>query len=219
MNHKKVAFIICTNNKLYYEECVFYLSKLIVPEDMVVDIIAIENAEYLTKAYNDAMKRTDAKYKVYLHQDTFIINQNFIEDVLRLFNNPEIGMIGLAGIEDLKRFFINGFCWSKGEAYVNAVTKAYRIFFGDIEDDHAYVQAIDGMIMITQYDYPWREDRYKGWDYYDISQSMVFLENGKKIVVPKQNRPWIMHDHGILNYGNYNYWKQLFLEEYPQFKN
>lgn len=35
------------------------------------------------------MKETSAKYKVYLHQDTFIIYKNFIQDILSIFKeNP-----------------------------------------------------------------------------------------------------------------------------------
>lgn len=217
MNQNKVAFIICTNNKLYYDECVYYLSKLNIPEGMEVDVIAIEQAEYMTKAYNEAMNASDAKYKVYLHQDVFIVNTNFIADILTIFRNPEVGMIGVAGCHNLKEFFANEYWWDKGECYTNDVTDVRRTVFGKIVGEYEAVQAIDAMLMITQYDYPWREDRYKGWDFYDFSQSMEFLKHGKQIVVPEQKTPWIMHDHGLLEYGNYDHWKQLFLEEYPQF--
>lgn len=217
MNQNKVAFIICTNNKLYYDECVYYLSKLNIPEGIEVDVVAIEQAEYMTKAYNEAMNASDAKYKVYLHHDVFIVNADFIQDILTIFRNPEVGMIGLAGSSNLKEFFANEYWWNKGECYANSVTVAHQLVFGKVVGEYETVQAIDGMLMVTQYDYPWREDRYKGWDFYDFSQSMVFLEHGKQIVVPNQKTPWIMHDHGFLEYSNYNQWKQLFLEEYPQF--
>ena len=45
-----------------------------------------------------AMQKTDAKYKVYLHQNVFIINQNFIKDILDIFQqNKNIGLLGVAG--------------------------------------------------------------------------------------------------------------------------
>lgn len=31
------------------------------------------------------MRESDDKYKVYLHQDTFIINKNFIYDIIDIF--------------------------------------------------------------------------------------------------------------------------------------
>lgn len=42
MNDKKIAFIICTNNNLYYEECVRYINELIIPTGYLIDIIAIK---------------------------------------------------------------------------------------------------------------------------------------------------------------------------------
>ena len=46
------------------------------------------------------------------------------------------------------------------------------------------VEAIDGLIMITQYDIPWREDLFQKWDFYDVSQSMEFIRHGYKVAVP-----------------------------------
>ena len=216
MNDHKIAFIICTNNKLYLDECKHYISCLNVPAGFETEIISIEGAEYMTKAYNQAMNSSSAKYKVYLHQDVFILNPNFIQDFLNIFENPNIGMIGLAGMDIARNFFPN-LMWSHGTLYMNAVTRAGQESFGHIDNDYIKVQTIDGMIMITQYDLPWREDKYTGWHYYDFSQSMVFLKNNYEIVVPKQKIPWIMHDHGIVNYDNYNYWKNIFLEEHAKF--
>ena len=41
----------------------------------------------MTSGYNNAMKKTDAKYKVYLHQDVFILNHNFLMDILFYLGN------------------------------------------------------------------------------------------------------------------------------------
>ena len=76
MNSNKIAFIICTNDELYFNECLHYINHLSIPEGFTVDVISIENAEYMTKAYNEAMNQSDAKYKVYMHQDVFILNKN-----------------------------------------------------------------------------------------------------------------------------------------------
>lgn len=53
---KKVAFIICANNELYYEECQWYLNQLCVPEGYETDIICITEAESMAAAYNAAMQ-------------------------------------------------------------------------------------------------------------------------------------------------------------------
>ena len=30
------------------------------------------------------------------------------------------------------------------------------------------VEGVDGLLMATQYDIPWREDLFDGWDFYDL---------------------------------------------------
>ena len=48
--------------------------------------------------FNEAMQLSDAKYKVFLHQDVFIVYKNFIRDLLWIFDqDKEIGMIGMVG--------------------------------------------------------------------------------------------------------------------------
>lgn len=212
MNDKKFAFIICSNNSLYLNECLHYISCLNVPDSYETEIITITDAEYMTKAYNAAMHSCDAKYKIYLHQDSFIINRNLLYDILKIFENPDVGMIGVAGAKSLQKFF-PGLMWTHGMVYMNAVNYANCEFFSNPDSDYECVEAIDGLMMITQYDVPWREDIYTGWHYYDISQSLEFIKHNYKIAVPKQLSPWVMHDHGIMSYTDYHYWKNRFLEE------
>ncbi|MGO0862567.1 glycosyltransferase, partial [Clostridioides difficile] len=85
MNNEKICFITCVNNERAYQECVFYINNLNVPPNLNIEIMAVRNALSMTSAYNKIMNLTDAKYKVYLHQDTFIINKDFITDVLKIF--------------------------------------------------------------------------------------------------------------------------------------
>lgn len=54
---------------------------------------SIPDAEYITQAYNAAMQASDAKYKIYLHQDVFLLNKKLIEDILEIFKDETIGMI------------------------------------------------------------------------------------------------------------------------------
>ena len=53
-----------------------------------------------------------------------------------------------------------------------------------VRDAYMEVEAIDGFMMITSVDIPWREDIFKGWDFYDISKSRDMIRYGKKVVVP-----------------------------------
>ncbi len=47
---------------------------------------------------------------------------------------------------------------------------------GNVKNDYEQVRVIDGLIMVTQYDLPWREDLFLGWHFYDVSQCLEFLK-------------------------------------------
>lgn len=218
MDSKKICFITCVNDERMYKECIFYIENLSIPEGFSIETICMRNANSMTSAYNKMMKKTDAKYKVYLHQDTFIKNKNFIYDVVKIFESDKsIGMIGMAGTKKLP---INGVWWQSG---VNQVTQLCDNYDGIMKNISIYetkemyelVEVIDGLIMITQYDIKWREDLFDGWHFYDISQSMQFNRNKYKIVIPKQEIPWCVHDCGIVNMSNgYEEYRLKFIEEY-----
>lgn len=76
---------MCSNNKQYEDECMLYINDLKIPDGYIVDNIIIHDAISMTSGYNKAMNSSDAKYKIYLHQDVFILNKNFLFDLLYYF--------------------------------------------------------------------------------------------------------------------------------------
>lgn len=213
MNNKKICFIICANDELYLGECVKYIQWLHVPEGMEVEILEIRNAVSMTYGYNEGMQSSDAKYKVYLHQDVFIKNRNFIGDIISIFHqDAKIGMIGLVGSERLP---VNGVMWSGNRVMYGSKQISWEEYRYDISDGYWEVACVDGLLMATQYDVVWREDLFTGWDFYDISQSFEMRRHGYKVVVPVQNNAWYIHDDKVvLQLWNYNKIRKVFLEEY-----
>ncbi len=209
-----ICFILCTNDRLYAEECLYYIHHLHIPDGYQIDVLTVEEAESMTAGYNEAMRYSKAKYKVYLHHDTYLIYRNFIHDILNIFqSDSQIGMIGVIGAPKIPE---NGIMWD---------AKRY----GMIYEQHIYetvmlsnkcsqpleeVEAVDGLLMITQYDIPWREDLFDKWDFYDCSQSMEFIRHGYKVVVPEMEEPWCVHDCGFLNLENYDEEREKFVKEY-----
>lgn len=212
----EICFIICTNNPVYAQECIYYVNHLNVPDGIQVDVLTVEDAASLTSAYNEAMQCSKAKYKVYLHHDTFIINRDFIRECLQLFRkNPQIGMIGNVGVEKMPS---TGIMWDAdrcGMLYEQHIYET-KLLANAIDPDLEYleVDAIDGFIMVTQYDIPWREDLFDKWDFYDCSQSMEFKRRGYEVVVPNMKQPWCVHDCGFINLKNYDGEKEKFIAEY-----
>lgn len=214
-DENKVAFIMCVNDIRAYNEAVYYINNLDVPDDMSLDIIKIEDAKSMCSGYNYAMNKSDAKYKVYIHQDVYIVNKRFIYDIINVFKNEEIGMIGMIGSIEFPPEGVMWYGERCGNMYASSVNES-GIPKIDVEIKGKYmeVEAIDGFMMATSVDIPWREDIFKGWDFYDISHSREMIRSGKKVVVSKQESPWCIHNDGITNLSNYFKNRELFLNEY-----
>lgn len=223
MNDHKFCFIICTNNELYLSECIHYLEHLHVPDGYEMDLLTIQNAPCMTQGYNQAMAQTDAKYKIYMHQDVFILNRNFLGDLLQIFQSDrQVGMIGMVGYENVSP---DGLMWhgkSVGTLFKRipdtTCPPLNEYHYSITRDGYSLAAEIDGFLMATTYDIPWNTQEITGWDFYDAFHSMDFLEHGYKIAVPNQTHPWCMHDDGVvLNMTNYNRYRMIFMEKYQHY--
>lgn len=214
--NNEICFIICTNNPVYAEECIYYIKRLNVPEGFRTEILTVEEAASLAAGYNEAMQCSQAKYKVYLHHDTFIVNPDFIKDCLDIFlGNPQIGMLGNVGVKNMPA---SGVMWDAdryGMLYEQHIYETELLSNAfDPALPYLEVDAIDGFLMVTQYDLPWREDLFDKWDFYDCSQSMEFIRQGYRVVVPNMKAPWCVHDCGFINLENYDTERQKYVAEY-----
>jgi hypothetical protein len=218
MNGNKICFIICTNNEIWYEECKLYIQTLYVPKDYLIEVIPVIDAKSMTAGYNTAMGLSDAKYKVYLHHDVFILNKNFIQETLSIFNrNKEIGMLGMVGSWDIKKQYIDALEWECGRIAVGTGSEMVDVTYGKMANDLEYVDCVDGLLIMTQYDIFWREDLFQSWHFYDRSQCMEFKRAGYCVVVPKQDRPWCLHDSGVSSLLCWNDGLDIFYKEYGEF--
>lgn len=219
MNEKKICFITCVKDLEVYQESLLYIKNLIVPDGYEIDSINIAEVDSVAKAYNAAMNLSDAKYKIYLHENIFIINKNFIKDILYIFeSSTQIGLISMVGTKMLSSN-LNFYDSDKiyGKVFTNKSGIMELTTFNEISNTYEEVQCIDGFLMATQYDIPWREDVFDGWGFYDISQSIEFKKVGYEVVVPNQEQPWVIHDCDLINVTNeYEDYRERFLEEYLQ---
>lgn len=216
-NEKKVCFIICSNKECFLEECILYINQLTVPEGYSVEILAVQDAKSMTSAYNEAMNQSDARYKVYLHHDTFIIEPDFISKILNVFaKDKKIGLIGLVGTEDLAK---DGIMWDGercGDFYRLDSQMEQAANMKRIEEGILEVEAVDGFLMVTNRDIPWREDVFTKFHFYDVSQSFEFRRAGYKVVVPAQNPAWTIHDCGPWSRKGYDEERKKLLREYEE---
>jgi len=210
LNGKKFAFITCVNDKILYNQCLKHINSLHIPNGYSIEKIGIVGVKSINEAYNNAMKTSDAKFKIYLHQDTFIKNKSFLNEIKRIFmQDLSIGMIGAVGARCLPSngiWFKNNWwhCYGRVLEYRRGgilqsmlgplnKRKERIVFFRKIHGKLMPMVVIDGLIMITQYDIPWRTDLYGGFLYYEGPHCIEFIKRGYKVIVPAQKIPWVMH--------------------------
>ena len=220
MNERKFSFIACVNDEPMYEESILYLRHLAVPEGFAVDFIAIRGAASMTSGYEEGRGKSDAKYKIYLHQDVLVMQKDILSRLLQCFRKDEkVGLIGLAGCRRLPGSFV---WWEAEEHFLNvAHTSPKQAEFLDCPPQYVpeiEVQAVDGVFMATQHDVPWRTDLFTDWHFYDISQSFEYRRHGYKVMLPEQTEPWIIHctSPKVLSSADYGYWTKICRDEYQQ---
>ncbi|MCQ2520762.1 MAG: glycosyltransferase family protein [Lachnospiraceae bacterium] len=217
---KKFGFVISVSNEMLFKEAELYIHQLKVPDGYTVEIIPVRGASSMANAFNQAIAQSDASIKIYMHQDVSIINPNFLNDVLTIFGmDNKIGMIGVLGSPKVPA---SGVPWHGprvGNLYaLDAENAHYEGYAYRPEDGLTEVETLEGFLMVTRTDLPWREDLLQGWSYYDMSQSFEFRRKGYKLVVPEMKKPWIAHDTGITNlWKGYNDYRNAVLREYAEF--
>lgn len=218
MNEKQIAFIMCVNKEQEYEEALYYIEHLKIPENFTKDVITVREAPSMTAGYQAAMENSNAKYKVYLHQDVFIYHRDFVNEIIQIFaSDPTIGAIGMIGRKKMPSQLIFAADWDVGNIYFNGVSS--QIEQQNYETWPMVVDAVDGLLIATQYDIGWRDDIFDAWDFYDISQCMEFKRAGYKVVVPYQEKPWCYHDNYYSRLKNYFIYQDKFCEEYQDICN
>lgn len=219
MNQNKIAFIICTNNQLYFNECQYYIHNLILPEGMELDVIGITEVPSMCAGYNAGMQSSDAKYKVYLHQDVFIREPKFIIYLLERFQkDKQIGMIGMIGGNGMPKTGVTYRAWNVGKVDCRDPDMAYYMYGAkDMKKEDTIVEAVDGLLIATQYDIPWREDLFTHFDFYDVSQSFEMRRAGYKVLVPYQEAPWVIHDSSFAKLTYYDEARKICLKEYQEY--
>lgn len=210
----RFAFIICSGDDARYARCLHHLQALD-RSGVQVEVWRVSSARSIAAAYNRALKRCNAPFKVYMHDDVVILNRQFFRDVLVVFQgNPLIGLIGVCGS---KRIPPSGLWW-EGETWgrVYHGEPPRPLFFRQPEALYEPVAVVDGLLMVTRYDVPWREDLVDGFHFYDLSQCLEFARRGYLVAVPRQEEPWCYHRSTGRFDAEYQRLRQVFLNEYAR---
>lgn len=197
MNENKICFIINVQDEVKYQESLKYINALIIPEGYEIEILTSVKHINTAAFYNTAMLSSDAKYKVYLEESTFIIDKQFLHSLISIFRaNQDIGMVGAIGAKQMPETFN----WIESNYKVGSVY-AYQgecleyIEYSPSVSGFEETVVLDRLILATQFDIPFCEEDL----IYDLSQSVKFIENGYKIGVLIKDQPFVIVDRKLNN--------------------
>ena len=197
MNDRQIEIIIHATDEKYYSELVQALQSLVVPKGFSCEVRPVTR-EKKYAAYNTAMRASDAKYKIYIDERTTVTNENFLSELLEIFNSDKtIGLVGVTGAIELST---NGIS-------VKSFKRTHKDFSGEVE-------AVDFFFLATQYDLPWRHDLFTDDFFGRQAQCIEFKRAGYKVFVARQSNPWVAYQNEKLTIDDDN--RQKFLDEYSK---
>ncbi len=219
-NDKKICIITAVNDQQQYDAMLPYLRELHIPRGMEIESLVIVDAPSMAAAYQQGMESSDAKYKVYIHQDCWLVDTDCLEIMVREFRkHPEYGIAGVVGSHDLPSSGI----WWDGHVSGRVVDEHYfgllREYIFEKSETAIPVKALDGVCLMTQYDIDWRQDLFTKWHFYDISQCLEFQRQGFQAVIMPQEKTWVVHkcgsnDMDMVNETGYEEERLKFVAEY-----
>ena len=190
MNDKKIAVIaLCDPDEPAAIRP--YLDALDVPHGYEVELIEVCAEGSTAAACQQAMEKTDAKYKVYLAPGSILIRLTFFQEMLCLFaKDPAIGIIGLIGTPQLST---TGELVMSPHIVGNVLYTDDTSFHGEpIEGEMENVMAVSDYLIATQYDIPWRSDLFHEDSFWAEAQCIEFRRQGYRTVVPRQEEAWLI---------------------------
>lgn len=209
LEERRIAFITCVNDEEQYATCVRYIDALDVPAGFSIEKIAVLGAPSMAAGYQAAMEASAARYKVYLHQDVYLIHRGLLHELLRLFRTyPRLGMVGVVGTTRLPRsgvwfannpFHCYGRVWEYrrpgGPAALLGPANRRRLHlmrFRSFVGDYLTAAAVDGLLVATQYDLPW-QDVLGGFELYEQVHALQCIRAGLEVGIARQEAVWCLH--------------------------
>jgi GT2 family glycosyltransferase len=197
------------NNEAQYTASLRYIDALQVPAGYSVEKIVIFGATSMAEGCQRGMEASTARYKIYLHQDVFLVHREVLSDLLFLFRTyPRLGIIGVEGATRLPKAVLYSFnnalyCYGRhwtyrrpgGLSYILGPANRRRLHFNRLRPfvgDYLPAVVVDGFFMATQYDMPWTNP-LGGFEFYDEIRAAEYITAGFEVGIARQQMTWVLH--------------------------
>jgi hypothetical protein len=179
--------VVCSTRKIdesYVQHVKKYFSH---PKN---EYIFVENdgSKSLPQVYNEGLEKSTNDIVVFIHDDLEFETRNLTPKIIKLFDkNPEFGVIGLAGTDNL----ISGRWWEDKDSmqgqvgHINQSKRYISKYSKSFGDDIKEVIVIDGLFMMIhkkRIKHTFNEE-FSGFHFYDLPISLLNHLDGVKVGV------------------------------------
>ena len=192
-----IAFILCASKKEYVEELLLYLRCQRLPEGMRGSVYIVWNSKSMTSGYNLAMQLSGAKYKIYLHQDTFIFDRDYVRKLLEAMKADDYDLLGLAGCDKVPADGRWGY--SPQEEIHMCLYQDMVLYIMNSVTEKPEVRTLetaieDGVLLATRQNVPWRDDLFRYYHFYDLSECLEYRKRGYKVGFYNNGEAGVLHE-------------------------
>lgn len=199
-DNMSISFILCANNEEYVKEVTEYISYQNLPNDYEVNVYVVYNAKSMAQGYNVGMKLSKSKYKIYIHQDTFIFDPDYTWNLVQELQKSKYHMLGVAGAGKMPS---DGVWWNCNPLdkhlclYQDTILSMLPSVTESSDKEFVPTVCLDGVLIATSVDVMWREDLFENFHFYDVSQSYGFHQADYKVGIYNNSRIGVLHEMSV----------------------
>ena len=190
-DERKIAVLARKTDQARYDFCMFSLQNAGWPAGYAVEYFTIDAVRPYAAQVNKVLAVTDAKYKIYINDDVCLVRKQAIEEMLAIFQDESIGMLGVVGSQSLP---VGGNLmdspYKRGVIYLPAEGDVSEMRFGDAAGDVVDVRCLLPSFFATQRDFSWDECDYKRQYYAVLAHCRAMEISGGRVVVPLPAEVW-----------------------------
>ena len=186
---KKIAVIVARQGEELPQDLLMSIRLLEQPAGFTMELVEVEGKAGMAAAYGQAMEASAAKYKIYLDERVRILDSHLLVRIVHLFEtHVDLGVLGISGTKLLPPDGI-AFHSTRRIGSLRLAEDARTVSWGRVLGEMENVLAVDGFLMATQVDLPWREDLFHGAAFFDAAQCLEFRRQGLRSAVVAQEEP------------------------------
>ena len=191
MDRRKIAVLVRKADQARYDFCMVSLQNAEWPKGYAVEYFVIDAARPYAAQVNKILAETDAKYKIYINDDVCLVCKQAIREMLAIFQDEEIAMLGIFGSQSLP---VSGnpfdSSYKCGAVYLPTEGDLSEVRFGEATAAVVDVRCLLPSFFATQRDIPWDEYSYKRQYYAVLEHSCAMRRSGGRVVVSMLAEIW-----------------------------